>query len=106
MLGGGETLGLLEIAMRAALASAGARLLEAVLAGEDGYCGPRAACGGCGGQAGYARVPGKTVTTPLGPGRPRRAWAHRRDSGHRVAAPPPQLGVGRAAPLPAPLPPT
>jgi hypothetical protein len=39
----GAALGVLEQAMRAALASAGARLLEAVLAGQDGYCGPRAA---------------------------------------------------------------
>ncbi len=31
--------------MRAALASAGARLLQAVLAGEDGYAGPHAGCG-------------------------------------------------------------
>jgi hypothetical protein len=33
-------LGVLEQAMRAALTSAAARLLQAVLAGEDGYCGP------------------------------------------------------------------
>ncbi len=48
MLGAGAALGVLEQAMRAALASAGARLLETVLAGEDGYCGPHAGCG-CGG---------------------------------------------------------
>lgn len=94
MLGGGETLGLLEIAMRAALASAGARLLEAVLAGEDGYCGPRAACGGCGGQAEYAGVRDKTVTTALGPVRLRRAWYHCRDCGHGFAPRDQQLGVG------------
>jgi hypothetical protein len=35
----------LEQAMRAALAGAGARLLEAVLAGQDGHAGPRARCG-------------------------------------------------------------
>ena len=44
-LGSDETLGVLKLAMRAALASAGARLLEAVVAGEDGYW-PRAKSGG------------------------------------------------------------
>ncbi|HXP22380.1 MAG TPA: hypothetical protein VN840_22275 [Streptosporangiaceae bacterium] len=43
-----EALGVLEQAMRAALASAAARLLEAALAGEDGYVGrtPGAAAAG------------------------------------------------------------
>lgn len=45
MLGQGAGLGVLEQAMRAALAAADARLLEAVLAGDDGYQGPRADCG-------------------------------------------------------------
>ena len=45
MLGSGAGLGVLEEAMRAALAAAGARLLEAVLGGgEDGYGGPHAKC--------------------------------------------------------------
>jgi hypothetical protein len=39
MLGSGAALGVLEHAMRAALAAAGARLLEAVLAGGTGYHG-------------------------------------------------------------------
>ena len=48
--GTGSGLGVLEQAMRAALAAAGARLLEAVLAGDDdGYAGPHVeggiACG-------------------------------------------------------------
>lgn len=63
--------------MRAALTSAGAALLEAVLAGDgDGYCGPRAACGSCGGQAAYAGARDKTITTVLGPVRVARAWYH------------------------------
>jgi hypothetical protein len=45
----GSGLGVLEQAMRAALATAGAALLETVLSGEDGYAGPRAGCG-CGGR--------------------------------------------------------
>ena len=44
MLGAGAALGVLEQAMRAALNTAGARLLETVLAGQDGYAGPRAQC--------------------------------------------------------------
>ena len=46
MLGRDAGLGVLEEAMRTALAAAGARLLEAVLGGDDdGYAGPRAKCG-------------------------------------------------------------
>src|SRR6266568_4765899 len=45
LLGSGAGLGVLEQAMRAALTSSGARLLEAVLAGDgDGYAGPHAQC--------------------------------------------------------------
>ena len=67
MLGAGAALGVLEQAMRAALASAGARLLEAVLAGgRTDTAGPHAGCG-CGGQAVYAGRREKTVTTVLGP---------------------------------------
>ncbi len=66
MLGSGQALGVLEQAMRAALTSAGARLLQAVLAGEDGYAGPHAGCGN-GHQAVYAGCRDKTVTTVLGP---------------------------------------
>jgi hypothetical protein len=40
-LGQGAGLGVLEQAMRAAFAAAGARLLETVLAGESGYQGRR-----------------------------------------------------------------
>ncbi len=58
MLGAGAALGVLEQAMRAALSSAGARLLEAVLAGEDGYAGPHAKCPD-GHQAVYAGVTGQ-----------------------------------------------
>jgi hypothetical protein len=76
MLGSGAALGVLEEAMRAALASAGAALLQAVLdEQDDGYCGPRAGCG-CGGQAVYAGSRPRTVTTVLGPVTLRRAWYH------------------------------
>ena len=93
MLGAGDGLAVLEQAMRAALTSAGGRLLEAVLAGEDGYCGPRAECG-CGGQAVYAGVRDKTVTTVLGPVRLNRAWYHCRECQHGFAPRDLQLGIG------------
>ena len=79
--------------MRAALTSAGARMLEAVLAGEDGYCGPRARCG-CGGRAGYAGSRDKTVTTVLGPVTLRRAWYHCRECHSGFAPEDERLGVG------------
>jgi hypothetical protein len=67
MPGGSLGLGVLEQAMRAALATAGAAMLHAVLdEQDDGYAGPRAGCG-CGGQAVYAGSRPKTVTTVLGP---------------------------------------
>jgi hypothetical protein len=83
----------LEQAMRAALAAAGARLLEAVLAGgDDGYAGPHATCG-AGHQAGYAGCRPKTVSTVLGPVQVMRAWYHCRDCKRGFAPRDDQLGV-------------
>jgi hypothetical protein len=96
MLGQGAGLGVLEHAMRAALPAAGARLLEAVLAGESGYQGPRAECGH-GHQAGYAGRRAKTVTTVLGPVQVTRAWYHCRQCGHGLAPRDEQLGVARTS---------
>jgi len=77
MLGAGDGLGVLEQAMRAALTSAGAALLQAVPdQQDDGYAGPRAACVSCGGQAVYAGSRPKTITTVLGAVTLRRAWYH------------------------------
>ena len=92
MLGSGAALGVLEEAMRAALAAAGARLLEAVLAGDDdGYAGPHAKCGN-GHQASFAGRRPKTITTVLGPVRVTRAWYHCRECGHGFAPLDEQLG--------------
>ena len=93
MLGAGDGLAVLEQAMRAALATAGAALLEAVLSAEDGNAGSRAGCG-CGGQAAYAGVRDKTVTTVLGPVRLKRAWYHCRECKHGFAPRDQQLGIG------------
>jgi len=79
--------------MRAALAAAGARLLEAVLAGgDDGYAGPHVKCG-AGHQAGYAGSRPKTVSTALGPVQVMRAWYHCRECKHGFAPRDEQLGV-------------
>jgi hypothetical protein len=88
----GAGLGVLEQAMRAALTSAGARLLEAVLAGGTGYCGPRAGCG-CGWPADYAGCRPKTVSTVLGPVTISRAWYHCGQCRHGFAPRDQQLGV-------------
>jgi hypothetical protein len=83
----------LEQAMRAALAVAGARLLEAVLAGDDeGYAGPHVKCG-AGHQASYAGSRPKTVSTVLGPVQVTRAWYHCRDCERGFAPRDEQLGV-------------
>ena len=93
MLGQGAGLGVLEEAMRAALATAGARLLEAVLAGDDdGYAGPHAKCGS-GHQAAFAGRRPKIITTVLGPVRVSRAWYHCADCKHGFAPRDEQLGV-------------
>jgi hypothetical protein len=93
MLGSGAALGVLEEAMRTALAAAGARLLEAVLAGDgDGYAGPHAKCAR-GHQAAFAGCRAKAITTVLGAVRVMRAWYHCRECGHGFAPRDEQLGV-------------
>jgi hypothetical protein len=82
----------LEQAMRAALTSAGARLLEAVLADGTGYRGPRAGCG-CGWPADYAGCRPKTISTVLGPVTISRAWYHCGQCRHGFAPRDQQLGV-------------
>jgi hypothetical protein len=93
LLGTGSGLGVLEQAMRTALAASGARLLEAVLAGDDdGYAGPHAKCG-AGHQASYAGSRPKTVSTVLGPVQVARAWYHCPGCGRGFAPRDEQLGV-------------
>jgi len=78
--------------MRTALAAAGARLLEAVLADDDGYAGPHATCG-AGHQASYAGRRPKAVSTVLGPVQVARAWYHCRECERGFAPRDEQLGV-------------
>lgn len=100
MLGSGAGLGVLERAMRAALTGSGARLLEAVLAGDgDGYAGPHTTCPQ-GHQAVHSGGRDKTVTTVLGPVRIPRAWYHCPACKHGFAPRDSQLGVGRGSTSP------
>jgi hypothetical protein len=93
MLSSGAALGVLEEAMRAALAASGARLLEAVLAGDgDGYAGPHVKCAS-GHQAVFAGRRPKAITTVLGPVRLIRAWYYCRECGHGFAPRDEQLGT-------------
>ena len=79
--------------MRAALTAAGARLLEAVLAGgDDGYAGPHAKCA-AGHQAGYAGRRPKAIATVLGVVRVMRAWYHCPECKHGFAPRDEHLGV-------------
>jgi hypothetical protein len=90
----------LEEAMRTALTAAGARLLEAVLAGDDdGYAGPHAKCA-AGHQAGYAGRRPKAITTVLGAVRVMRAWYHCPECKHGFAPRDEQLGVAATAQSP------
>jgi hypothetical protein len=101
MLGTGQSLGVLETALRTALASAGGSLLEAVLGSDDGYRGPRIACAACGGQAGHVDSRPRTLTTVLGAVTVRRAWYHCAAC-HRGFAPlDVQLGLDGATESPA-----
>lgn len=85
--------------MRTALASADARLLEAVLADGDGYAGPHAKCPD-GHQAGYAGVRDKTITTVPGPVTLQRAWYHCAACKHGFAPRDAQLKVAGASESP------
>ena len=93
MLGSGAALGVLEDAMRAALAPAGAALLQAVPDGEGhGYAGPAADCP-AGHRAVYSGSRDKTVTTVLGQVRITRAWYHCAACRHGFAPRDQRLGI-------------
>jgi hypothetical protein len=89
----GAGLGVLEQALRAALMTSGAALLQAVLeCGSDGYDGPRVSCE-CGWIADYAGTRPKTITTALGPVTFSRAWYHCTRCRHGIAPRDAQLGL-------------
>ena len=84
----------MELAIRTAMTRLGASLLEDLMAADNGYRGPRAACG-AGHQAGLVSYRAKTIDTVLGPVTLRRAWYHCASCGHGVAPKDDELGVGQ-----------
>jgi hypothetical protein len=95
-LGAGSGLEAVELAIRTAMTRLGGRLLEDLLAADDGYRGPRADC-----QAGHEAVlvsyRAKTIDTVLGPVMVRRAWYHCGACGHGLAPRDRELGTERAS---------
>ncbi len=85
-----------ELAIRTAMASLGARLLERLLAADAGHRGPRADCG-AGHRAGFVYYRSKVIDTVLGAITLRRAWYHCAACGHGLAPGDRELGVGRAS---------
>jgi len=73
--GQGRGLAVVETAVRAAMTTLGASLLEELLAGQAGYRGPRVDCGG-GHDAGFVSYRSKRLDTVLGPIMLRRAYYH------------------------------
>ena len=78
--------------MREALHTAGARLLEKILAADHGYRGPHVDCGG-GHQASFVAYRTKTFGTVLGSVRLCRAWYHFGECGHGLAPRDDELGL-------------
>ena len=83
---------MVETAVRAAMSTLGASLLEQLLAGDTGYCGPRVGCA-AGHQAGFVGYRSKTVDTVLGRITVRRAYYHCPDCRRGVIPRDDQLGV-------------
>ena len=78
--------------MREALHAAGGRLLEKILAADNGYRGPRVDCG-AGHQASFVSYRTKTFDTVLGSVTLRRAWYHCADCGHGRAPRDDEVGL-------------
>ena len=71
----GQGLVVVETAVRAAMTSLGAQLLEELLAGDAGHRGPRVDCG-AGHEAGFVGYRTKTIDTVLGRIAVRRVYYH------------------------------
>ena len=92
----GGDLEVLELAIRTAVTSLGASLLEGLLAADDGYRGPRAACT-AGHQAVFTGYRAKTIDTVIGPVTLRRAWYHCATCRHGLAPRDAELGCAQAS---------
>jgi hypothetical protein len=96
LAGGGDGLEAAELAIRTAMASLGASLLEDLLALDTGHHGQWIDCGS-GHQARFVSYRAKTINTVLGPVTVRRAWCHCAQCGHGLAPKDDQLGVAGTA---------
>jgi hypothetical protein len=74
----------------------GGRLLEGLLAADDGHRGPRAGCR-AGHQAEFISYRAKTIDTVVGPARLHRAWYHCAACKHGLAPRDGELGVDGAS---------
>ena len=92
----GGDLEVLELAIRTTVTSLGASLLEGLLAADDGYRGPRAACT-AGHQAVFTGYRAKTIDTVIGPVTLRRAWYHCATCRHGLAPRDAELGCAQAS---------
>jgi hypothetical protein len=92
--GGG--LGGLESAVRAAMTTLGANVLQQLLGADRGHAGPRVGCG-CGYQGEFVSYRVKTVRTVLGPVEIRRAYYHCRTCRRGVVPMDEQLGITRSS---------
>lgn len=81
-----------ETAVRSAMTTLGASLLEGLLAADAGYVGPRLDCG-AGHQARFIDYRSKTVVTVLGQVRLRRGYYHCTECGTGLVPKDDQLGV-------------
>ena len=81
-----------ELAIRTAMTTLGASLLEQLLAADPGHCGPRVDCG-AGHQAHFLAYRSKSLDTVLGPIMLRRAWYHCTECRHGQAPIDDQLDV-------------
>jgi hypothetical protein len=81
-----------ETAIRTAMSTLGASLLEGLLAADSGHRGPRVDCG-AGHRAGFVAYRVKTLDTVLGPIAVRRAYYHCAECRHGVVPRDEQLDV-------------
>jgi len=94
--GAQQGLAAVETAIRTAMTTLGASLLEGLLAADAGHRGPSVDCG-AGHQAGFVSYRVKTIDTVLGPIMLRRAYYHCPDCRHGLAPVDEQLDVAGAS---------
>jgi len=96
VLGAGDGLEAVELAIRTAMLTLGGRLLEGLLGIDAGHRGPRVGCGN-GHDAEFISYRAKTIDTVVGPVQLHRAWYHCAPCGHGLAPRDGELGVRQAS---------